>query len=364
MKLASDVYRDHVEKNNLQQDSRQLLVLKSFDRLSLQFKAFTPSVIASTAWQSILRSLKFTIKNPASLGIYLWGSVGIGKTFLMDCFFESLTTTKKHRVHFHHFMQEVHAQLQQYAGHSDPLSLVAKAISKKTEILCLDEFFVSDIVDAMVLAGLLKALFKEGIYFVTTSNIPPDQLYKDGLQRQSFLPAIAMLEQNLEVIHLMSDTDYRLHYLKNAGVYYFPLDHNAEQHMEKTFQLYAHASFSTEPITIMSREIVIIKSCANAVWFDFKILCGGMRCKQDYLALAEQFSLIFLSNVPVLDTRPLDEVTRFIQLVDIFYDAKIKLVISAEAPAHLLYTQGKLIFDFQRITSRLIEMQSAEYFLR
>ncbi|MBP9726626.1 MAG: AFG1 family ATPase [Gammaproteobacteria bacterium] len=364
MKLASDVYRDHLEKNNLQQDPRQLLVLESFDRLCLQFNASTSSVIAKATWQSILRSLGIHVKNMTSLasGIYLWGSVGIGKTFLMDCFFDSLITPKKQRIHFHHFMQDVHAQLQQYSGHSDPLSLVAKSISEKAKVLCLDEFFVADIVDAMVLSRLLKALFDEGICFVTTSNIPPDQLYKDGLQRESFLPAIAMLEQNLEVIHLMSDTDYRLHYLNNAGVYYSPLDNSAEQHMEKAFQLYANANFSTQSITIMSREIAVVKSCMDAAWFDFKILCGDMRCKQDYLALAEQFSIILLSNVPVFDQRHLDEVTRFIQLVDIFYDAKIKLVISAEALPHFLYTQGKLIFDFQRIISRLIEMQSAEYF--
>lgn len=352
MQLPSDVYRQRFQKNHLQQDDRQSVVLKSFDHLSLQIKqqqAFFSGLLRGTPIAS-------------SVGIYLWGSVGIGKTFLMDCFFDSLTTAKKRRIHFHHFMQEVHAELQKYSGHANPLRLVAKSIGKTVQVLCLDEFFVADIVDAMVLAGLLRALFKEGICFVTTSNIPPEQLYKDGLQRESFLPAIALLKKNLEVIHLMSDMDYRLHYLKAAGTYYTPLGDDAAQQMEQVFQLYANTDFSTQPLSLLGRELSIIKSCAEAVWFDFQVLCGEMRCKQDYLALAEQFPMVFLSNVPVLTDQSIDSVTRFIQLVDIFYDAKIKLVISADALPHLLYTEGKLIFDFQRIISRLIEMQSAAYF--
>lgn len=348
----SDIYRSHLEKNQLQQDQRQCLVLQSFDCLyeTLMIK------------NSFLSKLKDLISSPIPQGIYLWGTVGIGKTFLMDCFYNSLTTIKKRRIHFHHFMQEVHAELQRYSGHADPLSLVAKSFSAKAKVLCLDEFFVSDIVDAMILAGLLNALFKEGICFVTTSNIPPDQLYKDGLQRESFLPAITLLEQNLEIIHLISDTDYRLLYLKSAGIYYTPLNADTEQQMEAAFELYANKQFSTQALSLLERKISVIKSCAEAVWFDFEVLCGPMRSKQDYLALAEQFSIIFLSHVPVFNHRPLDEITCFIQLIDIFYDAKIKLVISAEAAPHLLYTEGKLIFDFQRIASRLIEMQSTEYF--
>lgn len=352
MRLPSDIYCGYLEKNNLKRDERQLLVLKSFDRLYQQLES-------STSFFTKLISFA-TQKVPQ--GIYLWGAVGIGKTFIMDCFFDSLKNTKKRRIHFHHFMQEIHAELQRYSGHADPLSLVAKSISATAKVLCLDEFFVSDIVDAMVLAGLLKALFKEGICFVTTSNIPPNQLYKDGLQRESFLPAIALLEENLEVIHLISDTDYRLLYLKSAGIYYTPLNEQAKQQMEKAFQLYAHNNFSTSPLELLGRKLSIIKLSPEAAWFDFKILCGDMRCKQDYLELAEQFPIIFLSHVPILDQRPLDEATRFIQLIDIFYDAKVKLVISAEVAPQALYTEGKLKFDFQRIVSRLIEMQSAEYF--
>ncbi len=353
----SDLYYDRLEKNHLQQDQRQLLVLKSLDDLHQHLSKL------SCQRRRVSRLLRnfLNIRLP-SQGIYLWGTVGIGKTFLMDCFYDSLKTTKKYRIHFHHFMQEIHAELQRYSGHADPLSLVAKSISAKADVLCLDEFFVSDIVDAMLLTGLLKALFKEGICFVTTSNIPPDQLYKEGLQRESFLPAIVLLEQNLEVIHLISDTDYRLLHLKSAGNYYTPLNDDAERRMEIAFQLYANTHFSMEALTLLGRKISVIKSCAEAVWFDFEVLCGPMRSKQDYLALAEQFPIVFLGHVPVFNHRPLDEITCFIQLIDIFYDAKIKLVMSAEAPPNLLYTEGKLIFDFQRITSRLMEMQSAEYF--
>ena len=353
----SDIYRAHLEENHLQQDPRQLLVLKSFDDLHQHLSKLS---CQRRLVPSLLRNF-LKVDLPSS-GIYLWGTVGVGKTFLMDCFYTALTTTKKRRIHFHHFMQEVHAQLQVHSGHSDPLSLVAKSMKAQADVLCLDEFFVSDIVDAMILAGLLKALFNESICFVTTSNIPPDQLYKDGLQRESFLPAIALLEQNLEVIHLLSDTDYRLLSLKSAGIYYTPLNDDAEYHMEAAFELYANTKFSTQALTLLGRKISVIKSCAEAAWFDFDVLCGPMRSKQDYLALAEQFPIIFLSHVPVFNHKPLDEITCFIQLVDIFYDAKIKLVISAEAAPHLLYTEGKLIFDFQRIASRLMEMQSAEYF--
>lgn len=349
----SDLYRDHLEKNHLQQDQGQLLVLRSFDRL---YEALQSN-------RSFFSQLFRRICNDDNRqGIYLWGTVGVGKTFLMDCFYNALTTTKKRRVHFHDFMQEIHIQLQQYSGQGNPLSLIAKSMCTKINVLCLDEFFVSDIVDAMVLAGLLKALFKEGICFVTTSNLPPAQLYKNGLRRDNFLPAIALLEQNLEVVHLCSKTDYRLHYLKSAGIYHTPLSDDAEKHMETAFQLYANGHFSVQALTILERKISVIKSCEEAAWFDFEVLCGPMRSKQDYLALAKQFPIIFISRVPVFNDRPLDEITCFIQLIDIFYDTKIKLVISAEAPPHGLYTEGKLIFDFQRIISRLIEMQSVEYF--
>lgn len=348
----SDIYRNHLEKNHLQQDQRQLRVLQSFD-------ALYEGLLSKRSFFSRLKKLAST---QASSGIYVWGTVGVGKTFLMDCFYNALTTTKKRRIHFHHFMQEVHAELQQYTGHSDPLSLVAKSICSQADVLCLDEFFVSDIVDAMILAGLLKALFKEGICFVTTSNIPPDQLYKDGLQRESFLPAIALLEQNLEISHLISDTDYRLLSLKSAGIYYTPLNQDAELQMETAFQLYANTHFSTHPLLLLGRKISVIKTCAEAAWFEFDVLCGPMRSKQDYLALAEQFPIIFISHIPLFNQRSLDEIICFIQLIDILYDAKIKLVISAEAAPALLYTEGKLMFDFQRIASRLIEMQSQDYF--
>lgn len=348
----SVIYRNYLEKNHLQSDFQQLSTLKFLDH-------------ECSTLNSCLRIFsKLFPRQKKIKGIYLWGSVGIGKTFLMDCFYNALTTTKKRRIHFHHFMQEVHAKLQEYSGRINPLSLVIKSMRKQVDVLCLDEFFVSDIVDAMILAGLLEAIFKAGIYFVTTSNIPPEQLYQNGLRRDNFLPAIALLEKNLEIIHLASTVDYRLHYLKSAGVYYTPINDNAERQMEAAFQLYSTAHFSTQALSILGRKISVIKSCAEAVWFEFEVLCGPMRSKQDYLQLAKQFPIIFISHIPIFNQRPLDEIICFIQLIDILYDAKIKLVVSAEASADLLYTEGKLIFDFQRITSRLIEMQSNSYFFQ
>jgi cell division protein ZapE len=348
----SDIYRLHLKKNNQQQDSCQISVLQSFDRLSQRLNARQNFF---SRWRQ---------RHDKNLGIYLWGTVGIGKTFIMDCFFDSLTTTKKRRIHFHHFMQEVHAKLQQYSGNVNPLALVVKSIHVEVDVLCLDEFFVSDIVDAMLLTGLLEALFKEGVYFVTTSNIPPEELYKDGLRRDNFLPAIRLLKENVEVIHLNLAVDYRLHYLKSAGVYYTPLNNETENQMTSAFQWYGNADFSTQPLLILDRKISVIRSCAEAAWFDFEVLCGPMRSKQDYLALAKKFPIIFISNIPVFNQRLLDEITCFIQLIDILYDAKIKLVASAEATPNVLYTEGKLTFAFQRIASRLIEMQSEAYFLQ
>lgn len=346
----STIYRDYLEKNQLQSDPQQLSVLEFLDHECFYLNS------GSNIFLRLLHRQK-KIK-----GVYLWGSVGIGKTFLMDCFYDALTRKKKRRIHFHHFMQEVHAKLQEYSGHINPLSLVAKLIRKQVEVLCLDEFFVTDIVDAMLLAGLLEALFKAGIYFVTTSNIPPQLLYKNGLRRDSFLPAIALLKKDMHIIHLASKTDYRLRQLQIEGVYFTPLNSMTEEKMKKAFMFYAHENFITQPLYLLNREVPVVRFCEGAAWFRFDVLCGDMRSKEDYLALANQFKLIFLSDVPVLTLQSLNTVMRFIQLVDIFYDAKVKLIISAEVFPDALYTSGKLIFEFQRIVSRLIEMQSEKYF--
>ncbi len=364
--LTSDVYHKRIRDYALKNDSNQLVILQSFDDLnSLCHRRL------SSGFHKILHVLNTFFVRPFGFtpgcslpgqGIYLWGSVGVGKTLLMDCFFDSLPTSKKRRIHFHQFMQEVHAKLQQYSGHVNPLRLLVKNLHSEIEVLCLDEFFVSDIVDAMLLAGLLEAMFKEGIIFVTTSNVPPEGLYKHGLRRDNFLPAIALLQKNLEVLHLNSGIDYRFQHLKTAGVYYSPLNDYSERQMHAAFELYANQHISVEPLLLLGRKVAIIKSCEQVVWFDFEVLCGPLRCKQDYLALIEQFSVIFLSRIPILNHRQLNEITCFIQLVDILYDAKIKLVASAQALPTQLYTEGKLFFEFQRTISRLTEMQSAEYF--
>lgn len=348
---TSDLYHAIMLTKKLKYDANQQNALSIFDELH---KRILQSQYYWNRW--------FSSRSNHHLGIYLWGSVGIGKTLLMDCFFDSLPIKKKKRIHFHLFMQEMHGALQQYAGHSDPLMLIAKALHKKVDVLCLDEFFVSDIVDAMILAGLLNALFREGIYFVTTSNTPPQELYKNGLRRDGFLKAITLLQQNLKVIHLDSVVDYRLNYWQSSGIYYVPLNQASENQMKKSFELCAGTDVSREDYPLLGRLLPVVQRSNNAIWCRFDVLCGKMRCKQDYVALTQEFSFLFLSDLPLLTNRLADEVLRFIQLIDILYDTKTKLLISAEVKANELYTNGNFIIEFQRTISRLIEMQSAEYF--
>lgn len=348
------IYSSHLKSQSLTEDFEQSKLLNLLDNFSDQLNNHFKL--------SSMPILHFFFKKKIKLqGLYLWGGVGIGKTFLMDCFFDSLLTKKKRRIHFHSFMQDIHLKLQSYSGYPNPLNLIAKLLKKEIDILFLDEFFVSDIVDAMILAALLDALLKEGIFFFTTSNIPPHLLYKNGLRRDNFLPAIDLLEKKLHIFHLNSKKDYRLHYLKKAGVYYTPLNQESEQAMEKAFQLYVHNDISTQAYLLCDRLLPIVKRSQHAIWFDFYVLCGKGRFKQDYLSLIEDYSIIFLSHVPILSHRSLDEGLRFIQLVDILYDSKTRLIISAEVPCKNLYEKGKLFFEFQRTISRLVEMQSQDY---
>lgn len=353
--IPSIIYHTRITQHHLQSDSEQIRVLQSLDTLSQKIQ------LQSSIFSKLFRL--FTTRKNSKLGLYLWGSVGIGKTFLMDCFYDALPTTRKRRCHFYAFMRELHAALREHAGKHNPLHYIAKKIRADIDVLCFDEFFVKDVVDAMLFSELLPVLFKCGIFFVATSNVAPDHLYKDGLQRQNFFSTIHLLQEKLEVIHLTSTTDYRLRSLQAAGTYYTPLDTQAQKHMEQAFYLY-DAAFDNEPIThidILQRKIPVVKVSAEAVWFDFNVLFGAQRCQQDYLILSQQYSVVFLSHVPILTHCSLNEVTRFIQLIDILYDAKIKLVISAAVSPQALYTEENLAFEFQRTVSRLIEMQSAEY---
>ncbi len=295
-------------------------------------------------------------------GLYIWGSVGRGKTFLMDQFFDSLGFEERRRSHFYRFMRDVHGHLAQLKGVENPLETVAEDISRQVRVLCFDEFFVSDIGDAMILGTLFGALFRRGVTLVATSNVPPDQLYKDGLQRQRFLPAIALLQRHTEVVKLDGGVDYRLRHLEQSGTY---LDSSQPQTAERLQRLFADLNGAPAAgagsIRIDGRPIPVQRQTADMVWFDFGAICEGARSQNDYIDLAHDYHTVFVSNVPVFDALREDAARRFIMLVDEFYDRGVKLVLSAAAAPNALYRGERLKFEFERTASRLIEMQSAQY---
>lgn len=306
---------------------------------------------------------KFKKKQPKPVkGLYFWGGVGRGKTYLMDNFYESLPFKQKMRIHFHRFMQRVHAELKELKDQKNPLEVVGKKLSEETRIICFDEFFVSDIGDAMILAGLMEELFNNGVSLVCTSNIVPDGLYKDGLQRARFLPAIELVKEHTEVVNVDGGNDYRLRTLEQAELYHYPIDDQANINLEKYFsQLAVEAGSHELDLEINGRTIVAHRHSDDVVWFDFKAICDGPRSQNDYIELAREFHAVIISNVPQFNIEKDDLARRFINLVDEFYDRCVKVIISAEAPIHELYQSGKLSFEFERTESRLLEMQSHEY---
>ncbi len=298
-------------------------------------------------------------------GLYLWGGVGRGKTWLMDLFFASLPFPQARRQHFHRFMHDVHARLAQLTAVRDPLERVAADIARDTRVLCFDELQVSDIADAMILGALFAGLFARGVTLVATSNTPPRELYKDGLQRQRFLPAILLLERNLEVIRVDGATDYRLRQLTQAGTYLAADCPDTPARLAALFaSLAAHGTRAGGEILIEGRRIPVVCEAAGVVWFDFTALCAGPRSANDYIEIAREYQSVIVSNVPLLDEAMDDEARRFIALVDEFYDRNVNLIVSAAAPATGLYRGERLRAPFERTVSRLIEMRSAEYLAR
>lgn len=296
------------------------------------------------------------------MGLYFWGGVGRGKTYLMDTFFEALPFERKMRTHFHRFMQRVHQELTQLKGTPNPLEVVADTFKREAVVICFDEFFVSDIGDAMILAGLLEALFKRGVTLVCTSNIVPDGLYKDGLQRARFLPAIALLNKHTEVVNVDGGVDYRLRTLEQAELYHWPLDDQADLSLNASYERLALEAGSHDlALDINGRTLRARKHADDVVWFDFKELCDGPRSQNDYIELAREFHAIIVSNIPVMGGDTDDQARRFINMIDEFYDRHVKLIVSAAAPIHELYSGGRLNFEFERTQSRLLEMQSHAY---
>ncbi len=298
-------------------------------------------------------------------GLYLWGGVGRGKTYLVDTFFAALPLERKLRIHFHNFMYQVHAALRELKEQQEPLNIVARQFARKAQVICLDEFLVSDITDAMLLYGLLRELFARDVTLITTSNIPPDELYKDGLQQARFLPAIALLKERLEILNVDGGVDYRLRYLEKAEIYHCPLDDQADRVLSDAFE-----HVSPEPgewggeLAIEGRLIPTCRHADGVMWFDFKAICDGPRSQADYLGIARCFHTVLIANIPVMDWQMENQARRFLNLVDTFYDRNVKLIISATVPVTELYQGDKLRFEFQRTVSRLQEMQSHDYLAR
>ena len=295
-------------------------------------------------------------------GLYLWGGVGRGKTYLMDVFHETLPFAEKERLHFHRFMQRVHDDLRTLAGRREPLRIVADRFVERTRVLCFDEFYVSDIGDAMILGGLLQALFERGACLVATSNVEPRKLYENGLQRRRFLPAIDLVERHTEVVHIGGDADYRRQVLRREGVYRVDVAADA---LLASFHAVTHVQPVENVELIVNQRSITARCCAeDAVLFDFDALCDGPRGVEDYIELARLFATVFVRGVPVFDAAKEDQARRFIGLVDEFYDRNVKLLLAAAAPIDALYRGERLGAEFERTRSRLTEMQSPAYLSR
>ena len=295
-------------------------------------------------------------------GIYLWGGVGRGKTYLMDLFFGSLQIEKKKRIHFHRMLHDIHARLKTLGDIEDPLDRVADDIAEEIRVLCFDEFFVSDIGDAMILGKLLEGLFERGVILVTTSNAQPADLYKDGLQRERFLPAIALLEKYTKVIELDGGTDYRLKLLQEAGTFLTPSGDDADVKLKRYFEEIASGKIIEKHVLdVLGRNLQSRRCAKGVVWFDFMDICDGPRSQEDYIEIARWYPTVIVSDIPVLNRELENPARRFIAMVDEFYDRKVKLIVSAAANVDTLYQGNRLHFEFERTASRLTEMQSNDY---
>jgi len=304
---------------------------------------------------------RLLVRPPIPRGVYLWGGVGRGKSFLMDCFFGAVPLVRKTRVHFHEFMRDVHRQLQEVKGETEPLDRVGLRLARRSRLICFDEFQVSDIADAMILYRLLTRLFELRVGFVITSNDAPDLLYPDGLHRDRLLPAIELLKRRLDVVQVDAGIDYRLRAMRDVEVYVTPLGESADRRLQAAFDRIAEVADQAPQLRIEERTIQARRRAGGIVWFGFDQLCGGPRSYNDYLEIASQFHTVVLSNVPRMSASQSSEARRLTWLIDILYDRGVKLIVSAEAPPAELYRGGQLQQEFQRAASRLIEMQSPEY---
>ena len=344
-------YQQQLAARTIEPDAQQRHAIEKLDEV---FHA-----LSDNAKKTFFKRFK---KNTSVKGLYLWGGVGIGKTFLMNLFYDCAEFPKL-RMHFFTFMLMIHKKLQQQQGQKNPLALIAQELAAQTRVICFDEFFVTNIADAMILGELFKALFAQGIVLIATSNVAPDALYKDGLQRERFLPAIEAIKTHTEVIHLSTQHDYRRYNHKPAAVYFFPLDQQTQTDMQTAFDYYNNsAQFDDEPITINTHTLPVIRKHSGILWCDFNELCVRERSQNDYIWLAKHYHTILIDHVTSISAKNRSTILRFVHMIDIFYDEHVRVVIAAATPAHELYPKGPHSFEFQRTLSRLIEMQSQTYY--
>jgi len=348
-----DLYQAILSERGFHSDSAQLAAVDALERCEREwadYKARRRNVLA-----------KLISRPPIPRGVYMHGGVGRGKSFLMDCFFEAVPLTRKTRLHFHEFMREVHRELQDLKGTVDPLDELGKRIARRFRLICFDEFHVADVTDAMILHRLLAALFANRVSIIATSNFHPDALYPNGLHRDRILPAIELLKSHLQVVSVDGGTDYRQQTLAQIDLYLCPLGDAADAAMERAFRQLDEGRTDDPMLHIEHRKLQALRRSGGVVWFDFRTLCGGPRSQNDYLEIASRFHTVMLSGVPEMPLRMASEARRFTWLVDVLYDRRVKLILSAAVPPEQLYTEGPLAHEFPRTVSRLREMQSAEY---
>ncbi|WP_454785645.1 cell division protein ZapE [Legionella sp. WA2024007413] len=344
-------YEAAIQCGDIDDDPLQRDILTHLESLAYQVKK------SNSSWL-------YPLIKPRIKGVYIYGPVGVGKTYLIDLFYDCLEEKKKARFHFHHFMQQVDAQLRRLQGQKNPLRQIAKELAKTTRVLCFDEFMVHDVAYAMILAELLQSLIAYGVILVISSNIPPDELYRNGVHRKRFLPAITAIKEHCEVLHLNEQRDYRVGRAPLLDAYLFPLNEHTTQVMEQQFKLLVSEFKENGTITIQNREIPYLKLAEQSIWFAFDILCNLPRSQLDYLEIADKFDTIFLSEVPALTVNHTLQTIMFIHFIDVMYDRGINIIISAEVAVEELYVEGEMQETFKRTLSRLLEMQSVDYLAR
>lgn len=348
-----EYYQQALEERGYRSDSAQLAAVKRLQQF------YDDWVTYKHARSSPLRKLFRRPDIPR--GVYLWGGVGRGKSFLMDAFYQTVPVKRKTRLHFHEFMRGVHRELGDVKGQQDPLDEVARRVARRYRLICFDEFHVSDVADAMILYRLLLKLFEYGTSFVMTSNYEPSTLYPDGLHRDRILPAIKLIQQRMDVLNVDTGVDYRRRSLEQLRMYLTPITPDTQRELQAAFDRLADTAPLDPVLTVENRELKAVALSGTIVWFDFATLCGGPRSQNDYLDLASRFHTVILSDVPCMGPRHASEARRFTWLIDVFYDHRVKLIMSAQCEAEQLYTRGPMANEFHRTVSRIMEMQSREY---